>query len=178
MDWVSRVGDINLPHTPFPPAQSPPNKKFVSYKFLSSFSRFSFRNAKLIVVYVIEHQLEMYILREYYSDLALNKICFWHFITMSQSTKRRWNSGPSTPSSTSKKKKYNCKFQDEWKKSHHWLQSSSLGNDLAFCTLCSSNFSVASGGLYDIKRHSETSLHKKAVTATNKTPQYEVRSEQ
>ena len=37
-------------------------------------------------------------------------------------------------------------------------------------TCCSSNFSVASGGLYDIKRHSETSLHKKAVTATNKTP--------
>jgi hypothetical protein len=113
----------------------------------------------------------MYILGEYYSDLALNKICFWHFITMSQSTKRRWNSGPSTPSSTSKKKKYNCKFQGEWKKSHYWLQSSSLGNDLAFCTLCSFNFSVASGGLYDIKRHSETSLHKKAVTATNKTPQ-------
>ena len=92
----------------------------------------------------------MYILGEYYSDLALNMICFCHFITMSQSTKRRWNSGPSTPFSTSKKKKYNCKFQDEWKKSHHWLQSSSLGNDLAFCTLCSSNFSVASGGLYDI----------------------------
>jgi hypothetical protein len=42
-------------------------------------------------------QLEMYILGEYYSDLALNKICSWHFITMSQSTKRRWNSGPSTP---------------------------------------------------------------------------------
>jgi hypothetical protein len=85
---------------------------------------FSFRNTKLIVVYVIERikiQLEMYILGEYYSDLALNKICFWHFITMSQSTKRGWNSGPSTPSSTSKKKKYNCKFQDEWKKSHHWL---------------------------------------------------------
>ena len=36
--------------------------------------------------------------------------------------------------------------------------------------LYSSNFSVASEGLYDIKRHSETSLHKKAVTATNKTP--------
>ena len=113
----------------------------------------------------------MYILGEYYSDLALNKICFLHFITMSQSTKRRWNSGPSTPSSTSKKKKYNCKFQDEWKKSHHWLQLSSLGNDLTFCILCSSNFSVASGGLHDIKRHSETSLHKKSIIATNKTPQ-------
>jgi hypothetical protein len=46
-----------------------------------------------------------------------------------------------------------------------------LGKDLAFCTLRSSNFSVASGGLYDIKRYSETSFHKKAVTATNKTPQ-------
>jgi hypothetical protein len=47
----------------------------------------------------------MYILGEYYSDLALNKICFWHFITMSQSTKRKWNSGPSTPSSTSRLRK-------------------------------------------------------------------------
>ena len=27
MDWVSCMGDINLPHTPFPPAESPPNKK-------------------------------------------------------------------------------------------------------------------------------------------------------
>ena len=77
---------------------------------------------------------------------------------MSPSTKKRWNSGPSSPSSTSKKKKYNCRFQDEWKKSHHWLQSSSLGNDLAFCTLCSSNFSVASGRVYDIKRHSRNQL--------------------
>ena len=57
----------------------------------------------------------MHILDEYYSDLALNKICFWHFIAMSQSTKRRWNSRPSTPSSTSKKKKYNCKFQTSGK---------------------------------------------------------------
>jgi hypothetical protein len=27
MDWVSCAGDINLPHTPFPPARYPPNKK-------------------------------------------------------------------------------------------------------------------------------------------------------
>ena len=26
MDWVSCAGDINLPHTPFPPARYPPNK--------------------------------------------------------------------------------------------------------------------------------------------------------
>ena len=67
---------------------------------------FSFRNTKLIVVYVIERittPIRNVHSRWVYSDLALNKICFWHFITMSQSTKRRWNSGPSTPSSTSKK---------------------------------------------------------------------------
>jgi hypothetical protein len=27
MDWVSCAGDINLPHTPFPPARYPPTKK-------------------------------------------------------------------------------------------------------------------------------------------------------
>ena len=43
--------------------------------------------------------------------------------------------------------------------------------ELLLSTCCSSNFSVASGGLCDIKRHSETSLHRKAITATNKTPQ-------
>jgi hypothetical protein len=30
MDWVSCAGDINLPHTPFPPARSLPNKKMFS----------------------------------------------------------------------------------------------------------------------------------------------------
>jgi hypothetical protein len=76
MDWVSRAGDINLPHTPFPPAHSRPNKKFVYFLqspylftidrlfpsiveiFRINFYRvsldFSFRNTKLIVVYVIE----------------------------------------------------------------------------------------------------------------------------
>ena len=76
MDWVSRAGDINLPHTPFPPTRSPPNKKFAYFLqspylftidrlFLSivemfriNFYRvsldFLFRNTKLIVVYIIE----------------------------------------------------------------------------------------------------------------------------
>jgi hypothetical protein len=131
-----RIININLLHTPFSPARSPPNKKFVYFLqspylftidrlFLSivemfriNFYRvslnFSFRNTKLIGAYVIERITTPIRNVHSLSDLALNKICFWHFITMSQSTKRRWNSGPSTPSSTSKKKKYNCKFQDEW----------------------------------------------------------------
>ena len=35
MDWVSCAGDINLPHTPFPPARSPPNKKIKHNKIES-----------------------------------------------------------------------------------------------------------------------------------------------
>ena len=76
MDWVSHAGDINLPHTPFPPVRSPPNKKIVCFlqsPYLFTIDRlfpsivemfcinfyqvsldFSFRNTKLIVVYVIE----------------------------------------------------------------------------------------------------------------------------
>jgi hypothetical protein len=29
MDWVSCAGDINLPHTPFPPARSPPQSSTI-----------------------------------------------------------------------------------------------------------------------------------------------------
>jgi len=31
MEWVSRVGDINLPQTPLPPARSPPTKKLFTF---------------------------------------------------------------------------------------------------------------------------------------------------
>ena len=110
----------------------------------------------------------MNIVGEYCSKLFLFEYSvIVEVVTMSQTPRKRWNSGPSTPSS--KKKKYMCKFQDEWAKAHSWLQSSSLGVEMAYCTLCSSHFSVAHSGLYDIKRHSETALHKKAVTSTAKT---------
>jgi hypothetical protein len=35
MDWVSCAGDINITHTPFPPTQSPPNKKIKYNKILT-----------------------------------------------------------------------------------------------------------------------------------------------
>jgi hypothetical protein len=37
MDWVSCAGDINLPHTPFPPARYPPNKKSSKIKSWPTF---------------------------------------------------------------------------------------------------------------------------------------------
>ena len=63
-----------------------------------------------------------------------------------------------------------CKYQDDWAKAHQWLQASSLGDEMAYCKLCSSNLSVAHSGLYDVKRHSETSLHKKGIVSTTKFP--------
>jgi hypothetical protein len=35
MDWVSCAGDLNLPHTPFPPARFPPNKN-IFFRFWGS----------------------------------------------------------------------------------------------------------------------------------------------
>ena len=35
MDWVSCAGEINLPHTPFPPTRYPPNKKIKYNKILT-----------------------------------------------------------------------------------------------------------------------------------------------
>ena len=40
MDWVSCAGDINLPHTPFPPARYPPNKKIKYNKILTYINRY------------------------------------------------------------------------------------------------------------------------------------------
>jgi hypothetical protein len=83
MDWVSCTGDINLPHTPFPPARSPPQQNFPHMKknifslmllvifnkiYYAIFKYISFRNVRstfllhveifkynnLIVIYLIQ----------------------------------------------------------------------------------------------------------------------------
>lgn len=40
---------------------------------------------------------------------------------------------------------------------------------MAFCKLCSTNFSVSHGGVYNIKRHADGDSHKKAVASTRKS---------
>jgi hypothetical protein len=60
----------------------------------------------------------------------------------------------SGPSSSVKKKKYNCKFQADWMKNFQFLRPSSLCNESSFCTLCSVNFSDVGtfwGEMCDIK---------------------------
>ena len=76
------------------------------------------------------------------------------------SVKRKRNL--SGPDGTTKKKKYSCKYCPEWTKAFDFVRPSGLGPDMTYCNLCSVNFSVASGGLYDVKRHASGAQHVKA----------------
>ena len=81
------------------------------------------------------------------------------------SGRKRSLSGPCTVTPT-KKKKYVCKYQPSWEKELEWLQKCNLGEDWAYCKLCKVNFSVASGALYDVKRHATRINHVKAEQAS------------
>lgn len=89
---------------------------------------------------------------------------------MASSGRKRSLSGPCT-STPSKRKKYVCKYQHFWEKEFTWLKKSDtgVGEDMAHCKLCNTNFSVAAGALYDVKRHAKRSTHVTAVEASSKT---------
>jgi hypothetical protein len=106
----------------------------------------------------------MYILSEYYSDLSLNKICFWHFITMSQSTKRRWNSSTFLCKLVSECLLISCSPPKATLKLelHRVQNARSFPNELDCNQWCDFFHSSWNLQLY---------FFKKAVSATNKTPQ-------
>ena len=52
---------------------------------------------------------------------------------------------------TRKKTKRDSKWQDDWKKYN--MKPSKKGPSFAHCNICSTDFSVASGGVHEIKRH-------------------------
>ena len=55
------------------------------------------------------------------------------------------------------------------RKSLRGYKKSDTDEDMAHCKLCKTNFSVAAGVLYDIKKHSKRSTHVTAVEASSKT---------
>jgi hypothetical protein len=87
---------------------------------------------------------------------------------MASSGRKRSLSEPCT-STPSKRKKYVCKYQHFWEKEFTWLKKSDtgVGEDMAHCKLCNTNFSVAAGPL--VKRHTKRSTHVTAVEASSKT---------
>ena len=82
---------------------------------------------------------------------------------MASSGRKRSLSEP-CKSTSSKRKKYVCKYQ------HFWLKKSDtgVGEDMAHCKLCNTNFSVAAGALYDVKRHAKRSTYVTAVEVSSK----------
>jgi hypothetical protein len=59
--------------------------------------------------------------------------------------------------------------QQFWEKEFTWLKKSDTGEDMAHCKLCNTNFSVAAGVLYDVKRHAKRFTHVTVVEASSKT---------
>ena len=55
------------------------------------------------------------------------------------------------------------------RKSLRGYKKSDTDEDMAHCKLCKTNFSVAAGVLYDVKRHAKRSTHVTAVEASSKT---------
>ena len=60
---------------------------------------------------------------------------------------------------TAKKRK--CSYNKDWERHYPWVKPVKDESDKAFCELCQTVFSVASGGEYDIKRHKQCETHKK-----------------
>ena len=80
---------------------------------------------------------------------------FFFIFIMSQANRKRNFSGPDLHQQ--KKKKYYCKYCPEWTKAFDFVRPSGIGADMAYCNLC--KFSIALGGLYDIKRHASSAHH-------------------
>ena len=72
---------------------------------------------------------------------------------------------PSQPSQ--KKQRYIQRFKAEYSEGRPCIVESGLGLTFACSTVCSSNFGVAHGGLFDVKRHLASTKHVQIVDIKN-----------
>ena len=59
-----------------------------------------------------------------------------------------------------KKRKVMQRYKAEYAEKYPVIRKSSVGDNHAFCILCGTDFSVAHGGMLDVKKHIETAKHK------------------
>jgi hypothetical protein len=86
------------------------------------------------------------------------------------SSRRKMSLFEPCTSTPSKRKKYVCKYQHFWEKEFTWLKKSDTCSVKTWHTkLCNTNFSVAAGALYDVKRPAKRSTHVTAVEGSSKT---------
>ncbi|KAJ0064883.1 hypothetical protein NL108_017006, partial [Boleophthalmus pectinirostris] len=63
-----------------------------------------------------------------------------------------------------------CPYSDTWKETFEWAHASALGEQFTYCRICHRNLKTFLRGTIDLKRHSETNIHKKRETlAKNRT---------
>ena len=69
------------------------------------------------------------------------------------------SSPPGSPIPRKKQKHHiDSKYQHEWS-SKYRMKPSRLGETYAYCTVCNIDFSVAGGGVFQVKRHCESKRH-------------------
>ena len=69
----------------------------------------------------------------------------------------------SASTSTSDRRSRNQTFKEEYKKAWDFIKPSKKGNNYAYCSICSADFSIAASGRYDIKKHIATAKHRSSV---------------
>ena len=60
------------------------------------------------------------------------------------------------PAASRGKRKRSCKWSADWKR-YRMTPSSKKGATYVYCTLCQTDISIASGGVYDVRRHVDAS---------------------
>ena len=68
------------------------------------------------------------------------------------------SSSSSRPSASHGKRKRSCKWSIDWKR--YYMTPSKKGVSYVCCTLCHTEFSIASGGIHDVRRHAEGKKHR------------------
>ena len=74
------------------------------------------------------------------------------------------------------KKKYSSKYKPEWTTDMPWLGPSDRGASFAYCRVCSSHISIASGGRNDAVRHGASATHSQVQAVVSSTSQPHMRS--
>ena len=69
----------------------------------------------------------------------------------------------STSTSNSDRKSRNQTFKEEYKKTWDFIKPSRKGNNHAYCSICSTDFSIAASGKYDINKHIRTAKHRSSA---------------
>ena len=78
--------------------------------------------------------------------------------------------GPDSPPRKKVKRHHvDSKYQPEWSRKYR-MRRSGRGETYAYCTVCNVDFSVAGGGVFQVKRHCQSKKHSNRIKELNDHP--------